>query len=130
MLTSTPWCSECGLSHCHMNNCSQSERNRDKGEMTIADLGQSGDETMAISKTYRKANRCFAEYDPEVFRMTVIPYSPELPIFNLHQLSKGTGCRYLLCFKSDSEKGTVYVAKQWKRRLPVAVAPHEAIVTF
>ena len=59
-----------------------------------------------------------------------IPYSPTLPVVNLEQLPKGTGCRYLLAFRSDNEKGTVYVAKQWKRRLPKATAPHEVIISF
>ncbi len=62
--------------------------------------------------------------------MVVIPYNPELPVVNLEQLPAGTGCRYLLCFKSDNERGTIYVAKQWKRRLPKEVAPHEVVVAF
>ena len=92
-------------------------------------MEQSGAETVAISKVYRKSNRCFSEYE-EAPPMATIMYRPTLPIVNTEQLPAGAGCRYLLCFKSDNEKGTTYVAKQWKRRLPKAIAPHEAIIEF
>ena len=46
--------------------------------------------------------------------MATIKYYPNLKIANLDQLSKGTGCRYLVVIKGDGN----WIAKRWCRKHP------------
>lgn len=55
-------------------------------------------------------------------------------IVNVEQLPKGTGCAYLLCLAAERNKGgiveEIFIAKQWKRKLPLEIADYEMIVEF
>jgi hypothetical protein len=56
-----------------------------------------------------------------------IKYSSELDIRNVASLPKGTGCRYLLCIRGESNE---YIAKQWKRSRPNKVTKLEVVIEF
>lgn len=65
--------------------------------------------------------------------MRIIKYSPgetDKKLRNMEQLKAGIGCKFLLCFVSDDERGETFIAKNWKRRLPLEVSPWELIIDF
>lgn len=56
----------------------------------------------------------------------IVPYTKELDIRNMEAMSKGTGCRYLLCIRGESG----YIAKQWKRTPPDKLLKTEFLISF
>jgi hypothetical protein len=57
----------------------------------------------------------------------IVDYSPQLRIVNVDQLSKGTGCKYMLCILGQSGE---YIAKQWKRSPPDKMLKTEFLIRF
>lgn len=59
---------------------------------------------------------------------TTIKYQATHPVVrNLDALSRGTGCKYLLCIRGQGDE---LVAKAWKRKLPLAVNQTEVVLEF
>lgn len=57
----------------------------------------------------------------------IIQYSKSLKIVNVECLSKGTGCKYLLCILGLNDE---LVAKQWRRSIPYCLNNIERIIEF
>lgn len=57
----------------------------------------------------------------------IVPYSKDLDIRNMAAMSKGTGCKYLLCIKGENGE---YIAKQWKRSPPDKLPRSEFLISF
>ena len=58
----------------------------------------------------------------------IIDYEPALKITNVEQLPRGTGCKYLVVV--DSIYYGEYIAKAWKRNMPVHTARGESVIRF
>jgi hypothetical protein len=56
----------------------------------------------------------------------IVQYRHDLDIRNLDAMSKGTGCKYLLCIQGEN----AYIAKQWKRTPPDKLLRTEFIISF
>lgn len=54
----------------------------------------------------------------------IILYHPTTPIVNLEALSRGRGCKYLLCLVGHTGN---YIASQWKRK-PVTVPAGHVLI--
>jgi hypothetical protein len=54
----------------------------------------------------------------------ILPYNKDMNIVNLEALARGTGARYLECIEGlQTRPGAavttrIYVAKQWRRKIP------------
>lgn len=57
----------------------------------------------------------------------IVPYAKELAIRNIEAMSKGTGCKYLLCIQGENG---AYIAKQWKRTPPDKLLRSEFLISF
>lgn len=57
----------------------------------------------------------------------IVPYTKNLTICNMGAMSKGTGCKYLLCIQGENG---AYIAKQWKRTPPNKLLRSEFLISF
>ena len=59
---------------------------------------------------------------------TIIDYEPILTITNIEQLPHGTGCKYLIAIESPYYGE--YIAKSWKRSMPLSTKRGEVVIRF
>jgi hypothetical protein len=57
-----------------------------------------------------------------------IPYSKDIDIRNMNAMARGLNAPFLLVTEGHAEG--VYIASQWKRKLPKALKPREHIIAF